>query len=107
MIALHRPTREDDMAAYVIAQIDITDPEAFEAYRAKVPATIEKHGGRYKVRGGAVTPLEGTPPNPRIVVLEFDSVEAARRWYDSDDYRPLIPMRQAAAKGPVMIVEGA
>lgn len=95
------------MAAYVIAQIDITDPEKFEAYRAKVPATIEKYGGRYVVRGGAVTPLEGTPPNPRIVVLEFDSVAAAKRWYESDDYGPLVPMRQAAANGPVLIVEGA
>jgi len=94
------------MAAYVIAQLEITDAEAFEAYRGKVPATIEKHGGRYKVRGGVVTPLEESPPWPRIVVLEFDSVEAARRWYDSDDYRPLIPMRQAGAEGPVLIVEG-
>jgi uncharacterized protein (DUF1330 family) len=95
------------MAAYVIAQLDITDPELFQKYRGKVPATIEKHGGRYKARGGDITPLEESPPKPRVVVIEFDSVDAAKAWYESDDYAPLAKMRQRAANGPVMIVDGA
>jgi len=94
------------MTAYVIAQLDITDPELFQEYRGKVPATIEKHGGRYTARGGEITPLEETPPKPRVVVIEFDSVAAAQGWYDSDEYAPLAKMRMRAANGPVYIVEG-
>jgi len=95
------------MAAYVIAQIDVTDPDLFAAYREKVPPTIAKHGGSYVVRGGEMTVLEESPPKPRMVVLKFESVEAAKGWYYSDDYQPLAKMRQKAANGPVVIVEGA
>jgi uncharacterized protein (DUF1330 family) len=95
------------MAAYFIAQLEVTDRETFAAYRARVSETIAKHGGRYLVRGGAITPLEETPPKPRIVVLEFDSVEAVKRWYESEDYAPLADMRRSATNGPVFIVEGA
>jgi uncharacterized protein (DUF1330 family) len=95
------------MPAYFIAQIEVTDPETFKAYGARVPATIEKYGGRYVVRGGAITPLEETPPKPRVVVLEFDTVEAVRRWYESEDYAPLSDMRRRASNGPLFIVEGA
>ena len=94
------------MSAYVIAQLDITDPELFQEYRGKVPATIEKHGGKYAVRGGDITPLEESPPKPRIVVIEFDSLAAAKGWYESDDYAPLAKMRMKAANGPLFIVEG-
>ncbi len=95
------------MAAYFIAQIEVTDAETFKGYGARVPATIEKYGGRYLARGGALTPLEETPPKPRVVVIEFDSVEAAKRWYESEDYAPLAAMRRSAANGPLFIVEGA
>ena len=94
------------MAGYVIAQIEITDAETFGKYRDLVAPTIAKHGGRYLIRGGELTPLEETPPRPRLVVIEFESVEAARRWYDSDDYAPLIKMRQSAAKGSAYIAAG-
>lgn len=95
------------MAAYFIALIEVTDAEAFRAYGARVPETIAKYGGRYVVRGGRVTPLEETPPKPRVVVIEFDTVEAAKRWYESEDYAPLAEMRRSAANGPLFIVEGA
>lgn len=95
------------MAGYVIAQIDVTDPDLFAKYREKVPATIEQYGGRYAVRGGELTSLEETPPKPRVVVIEFDSVEAAQKWYHSEEYAPLIKMRNQAANGPLFIVEGA
>ncbi len=95
------------MAGYVIAQIDVTDPELFAKYREKVPATIEQYGGRYAVRGGEITTLEETPPKPRIVIIEFDTVAAARKWYGSPEYAPLIKMRNQAANGPLFIVEGA
>lgn len=95
------------MAAYVIAQLEITDPDLFQEYRGKVPATIEKHGGRYAVRGGEITPLEETPPKSRVVVIEFPSVDAAKGWYESAEYAPLAEMRQRAANGPLFIVDGA
>lgn len=94
------------MAAYVIAQIDVTDPERFAAYREKVPATIERYGGRYKARGGDVTPFEGDSPRSRVVVIEFDDVDAARRWYGSEEYAPLIVLRQSASVGSLFVVDG-
>ena len=94
------------MAGYVIAQIEITDAEIFGKYRDLVAPTIAKHGGRYLMRGAELSPLEETPPKPRLVVIEFESIDAARGWYESDDYAPLVTMRQSAANGPVFIVEG-
>ena len=94
------------MAGYVIAQIDVTDGEAFAKYRDLVAPTIAKHGGRYLVRGGELTSMEETPPNPRVVIIEFESVQAAKAWYTSDDYAPLIKLRQSASNGPLSIVEG-
>jgi len=94
------------MAGYLIAHIDVTDPEAFEAYRAAVPAVIAKFGGRYLVRGGAVEILEGKLPTPRLVILAFDSVDRVRCFYESPEYRKILPLRLAASKGTVAIVEG-
>lgn len=94
------------MPGYVVAQLRVTDPERFAEYAAKVPATIAKHGGRYLVRGGEIAALEGEPLMPRLVVIEFDSVAAARRWYESEDYAPLIALRQGASDGRLFIVDG-
>ena len=94
------------MAAYIIATIEVTDPEKFEVYRGQVPATIEKHGGRYLVRGGDVTVVEGGQPARRTVVLEFDSLEKANGWYYSDDYAGPKELRIASTISNVMIVEG-
>ena len=95
------------MAAYVIADIDITDPAAYEEYRAKVPATIAQYGGRYVARGGKTEPLEGGWTPKRIVVVEFPSMAQAQKWYDSPEYAPLIKLRQKASKGKLILVEGA
>lgn len=95
------------MAAYVIANVEITDPEAYERYRRDVPATIEKYGGRFMVRGGATEVLEGSFVPKRIVVLEFASVERAKAWYHSPEYRPLLAMRQSASRGDLFVVAGA
>lgn len=94
------------MAAYIIATIEVTDPEKFEVYRGQVPATIEKHGGRYLVRGGEVSVVEGDQPERRTVVLEFDSLEKAKGWYYSDDYAGPKELRIASTISNVMIVEG-
>ena len=94
------------MAGYIVAQLEVTDPELFAKYREKVSPIVEKYGGRYLVRGGDLTSLEETAPKERVVIIEFDSVEAARQWYDSDEYAPLIKMRNKASNGPLFVVDG-
>ena len=94
------------MSAYVIGEIDVTDPAAYDDYRKQVLATIEKYGGRFAVRGGAVEPLEGGWNPKRIVVVQFPSIDQARKWYRSPEYAPLIKLRQKASKGKLVLVEG-
>lgn len=94
------------MAAYYIVEIDIQDPAGFEEYRSKVPATIERYGGKYLVRGGRLETLEGEWRPKRIVVLEFPSIEQAKRWYDSEEYRPLKELRRRTARGHIVLVDG-
>jgi uncharacterized protein (DUF1330 family) len=94
------------MSAYIIVDIDIHDGAGLEAYRKQVPATIAKYGGRFIVRGGKFETLEGQWHPKRLVVLEFPSVEQAKRWYDSEEYRPLKAMRFKASKSNLVLVEG-
>ena len=95
------------MVAYVIAEIAVTDPEVYEKYRAAAPASVAAFDGAYRVRGGAVTPVEGEAPTGRVVVLEFPDGEAARAWYESDAYQAVLPFRLASATTRAFIVEGA
>lgn len=94
------------MPAYLIAHLEVTEPEEFEKYRAVVPAVIERYGGRYLVRGGGIEVLEGDWRIPRVVIIAFDSMAAAKRFYDSADYQEILPLRLAAAKGAVVLAEG-
>ena len=94
------------MAAYVIADIEITDGAAFKEYRNRVGATVEKYGGRFVVRGGRVNHKEGDWQSRLVVMLEFPSLEQAERWYNSSEYKPLIAMREKAARTQLIIVEG-
>jgi uncharacterized protein (DUF1330 family) len=95
------------MAAYVIGEIEVTDPSAYDEYRKQVLATIENFGGRFAVRGGAVEPLEGGWAPKRVVVVEFPTLDQARKWYRSPEYAPLIKLRQKASRGRLVLVEGA
>jgi len=95
------------MSAYVIAEIEVTDPTAYEDYRKQVPGVIAKYGGKYVVRGGKVESLEGGWSPKRLAVVEFPSMEQAMRFYRSPEYAPLIKIRQKASKGKLVIVEGA
>lgn len=94
------------MSAYLVAQLTITDPAGFDAYRQAVPPVIAAYGGRYLSRGGAVTKLEGEPAGPRIVVLEFADKAAAERFYHAPEYQEILPLRLNSARGPVFIVDG-
>jgi uncharacterized protein (DUF1330 family) len=94
------------MAAYVFAEIDITDPDGYKGYTATVPATIAQYGGRFLVRGGATEVLEGDWPPLRRVIIEFPSTEAARAWWDSPEYAKPKALRRAASRGRLILFEG-
>ena len=94
------------MPAFLIANIDVTDPAKFDEYRAKVPAVIAQYGGTYRVRGGALETVEGTSPFKRLVVLEFPTMEGLKAFYHSAEYALLIALRQSASRGDVVLVEG-
>ena len=95
------------MAAYFIAQLEITDPAGFDEYRKLVAPLVAKYGGKYVVRGGAIEPIEGDWAPKRLVILEFESVERVKQWHDSEDYRPVMEMRHKSAITNAVIVEGA
>ena len=92
--------------AYIIAQAAVTNPEQYEGYKALAGAAVAKYGGKYIVRGGATHLLEGDWAPPRLVILEFESVEQAKRFYDSPEYRAARQQRQGAAQMNMLVVEG-
>jgi uncharacterized protein (DUF1330 family) len=94
------------MAAYLIANLRITDPEGFNRYREQVSPMIVRWGGRYLVRGGKVEVMEGDPGLHRLVILEFPSMERLREFYGSADYAPLLALRGASTVSDVAFVEG-
>ncbi|HXM85348.1 MAG TPA: DUF1330 domain-containing protein [Stellaceae bacterium] len=94
------------MTAYLISEIDVTDPKAYEPYKTAASAAIARHGGKYIVRGGKTLSLEGAPPK-RMIVLEFPDIEAAKRFHESAEYQAAIPLRKKASAGSrLYIVEG-
>ncbi len=95
------------MAAYVIAEIEVTDQPTYDDYRGQVLATVEKYGGRFIVRGGRTETLEGGWAPKRLIVLEFPTMEQAQKWYRSPEYAPLIKLRQKGTRGKLVAVEGA
>ena len=94
------------MAAYVIGDIEVTDPAALQEYRDRFGATVEQYGGRFVIRGGRVNPKEGDWQPRLVVMLEFPSFEQAERWYNSPEYKPLIAIREKAARTQLLIAEG-
>jgi len=94
------------MAAYVIADIDVTDPVTYEDYKKATPGSIAAFGGKFIVRGGAAEVLEGEWKPNRIVVIEFENIEQARSWYDSPGYQKPKALRQSASRGSLFLVDG-
>ena len=94
------------MAAYVVVNIEITDPDRYAEYIKAAPPSIARFGGRYIVRAGRTRTLEGTFQPKRFVMLEFDTYEQAIAWWESDDYAPAKAMRQASATTDLIVVEG-
>ncbi len=94
------------MAAIVIAQVKVTNPEQYENYKPLAKAAIEAFGGRYHVRGSAPAALEGTAADRRYVVVEFDTVETARKFYESELYQKAKDARKGAAISDIVVLEG-
>jgi uncharacterized protein (DUF1330 family) len=94
------------MAAYIVSRVRIEDAESMQRYVRDAPATVRAYGGRYLVRGGGVEALEGEWEHDRMVVLEFDSKQAALAWYHSSDYRPQRDLRQRSASAVILLAEG-
>jgi len=94
------------MPAYVILDITVSDPKLFEEYKQLAPETIAAYGGKYLARGGKVEALEGDWTPDRIVILEFDSINTAKAWMDSPEYREARAIRHQAATSNTIVVEG-
>ena len=94
------------MAAYVVADVEITDPQMFSRYREQLPATVEQYGGRFTIRSGRHEVLEGDWRPHRLIVVEFPDLSRAQAWYHSAEYAPLIALREKSARTNLVIVEG-
>jgi uncharacterized protein (DUF1330 family) len=94
------------MSAYVVVNVDVHDPARYEEYRKMVPPTIAAYGGRFIVRGAALHEMEGKWPRPRLVIVQFPDVDAAKRWWASPEYAPAKALRQSISTAELVIVEG-
>ena len=94
------------MPAYIIAEVEVTNPTGYEAYRPLAGASVAQYGGKFVVRGGKAELIEGTKEPARIVVIEFPDTEAAKRWYNSPEYQEALKIRLANSTGRVLLVEG-
>ena len=94
------------MAAYIVAFIEVTDPERYEQYKKLTPDAIARYGGKFIVRGGKTVTLEGPTENRRVVVLEFPTFEQAKTFYDSPEYRHAKSFRDGAAEASFLLVDG-
>ena len=95
------------MAAYVVAEIEVTDPATYEGYRPLAGAAVEKYGGKFLVRGGKTEAVEGGWAPKRFVILEFPSMERVKAFYNSPEYQKALAVRLKASTGRLIFVEGA
>ncbi len=95
------------MTAYMIALVDVTDPDAYQEYAKRTPAVVEKYGGKFVVRGGRQVALEGDPGPARTVIIEFPTLERIEEFVNAPEYREAKAFRQGAATARFLAVEGA
>ena len=95
------------MPAYVIVDIDVTDPTGYEEYKRLAPPSLTLYAGRYLARGGNTEVLEGDWTPKRLVILEFADRAHARQWLESPEYRPARQLRHRTARTNMILIEGA
>jgi len=95
------------MSAYIIVDVDVKDAQAFEPYKQPTAASVAQYGGRFIVRTSEYEVLEGNWRPKRVVVLEFPNLQAAKRWYESPEYRKVLPIRLQNAVSNMILVDGA
>jgi uncharacterized protein (DUF1330 family) len=103
---LNYSMEEPTVTAYMIVNLNVADPVAYEEYKTKVPALIQKHGGKYLVRGGKFVVLEGEWRPTRLVLFEFPSIAAVQALFDDPEYQPLKTLRQRVSNTDAVVVEG-
>ena len=110
VVAATTSTQAADMPksakAYVIGEVNVTDPQTYKSYAEKTSPIVAKFGGIYIARGGQTVPVEGVGPAGRIVVIEFPSLAAAKAFEASAEYLKVAPIRQRSSTGRFFIVEG-
>ena len=94
------------MTAYVIVDIEVTDPEGYKEYVKLAPEAVKLYGGKYIARGGQNETLEGDWQAKRLVILEFPSVVQAKNWLNSPEYEPARALRHKYARTNMVVVEG-
>ena len=94
------------MTAYVIVDVKVTDPVRYEVYKAMAAQAVAAYGGRYLARGGKTETLEGDWSPNRLVILEFESVERAKAWLASPEYREGRQLRHETAQSSMVVIEG-
>ena len=94
------------MTAFVIVDIEVHDPAGYGEYKELAPPTVALYGGKYVARGGYTETLEGSWSPGRLVILQFESVEQAKKWLNSDEYSRARKMRHATAKTNMVVIEG-
>jgi uncharacterized protein (DUF1330 family) len=99
-------SQEAAMPTYIVGDIHISDPASYQAHLPRALATIARFGGRVVAGGGKIDLLEGDPMPGRIFIIEFPTADAARRWYQSDDYQEALKTRLSASSGRVFLIEG-
>jgi uncharacterized protein (DUF1330 family) len=97
---------ENIVSAYLIVDNEITDPNAYDEYRRQVAPLIDRFGGRFLVRGGPISHLEGDWKPGRLVIVEFPSMDALQSWYRSPEYASMLALRQSASTGSVVVAQG-
>ena len=94
------------MSAYLIVNIDVEDAAAYEEYKAKVPAFIQKYAGEYLARGGNTVVIEGDWKPNRLVLFRFPDMASVEALFSDPEYQPLRQLRQRVAKSEIVAIEG-
>ena len=98
--------QETPKKGYVIAQVDVSNPQQYAEYAKQSPGIIDKFGGRFLARAGRTVTLEGTPARSRVVIIEYPSFERAQAWFASPEYQKAMKMREGAANAQFIVIEG-